>query len=370
MELFKKSSLMFWSIWLLVIAVLIFICTKIDFLFAPVGTFISTLFAPIVIAGFLYYMLNPLIHLLEKMKIKRGYGIAIIFLLLIGGLVFLAMAVIPNLVSQIGQLVNNVPKYLKDLESSSNDLINQGWLKDLKLEEKLQSSDFSIEKIAKNVFSGVTSSVGSIVGAVTNMTIVVLTVPIVLFYMFKDGDKFGPSVTKFVPSDYRDKVSELLSQMSNTIASYISGQALVCLFVGTFTFVGYLIIDLPYGFLLGFIAGITNIIPFIGPYIGIAPALIIGFIDSPFKAILVCVVVLIVQQIDSNLISPNVIGKTLAIHPLTIIIILLVAGNIAGIIGMILGVPFYAVTKTVILYVYDILKLRKEHRMTETKLDK
>lgn len=361
MGLFRNSKLMFWSVWLLVIAVLIFICTKIDFLFAPVGTFVSTLFAPIMIAGFLFYMLNPIINLLEKINIKRNYAIWIVFLLLIGAIIFLALSVIPNLVSQVGQLMNNLPQYLKELEKVSNDLINQPWLKELKLDERLKESDISIGKIATSVFGSLTTSLGSIIGAVTNVTLVVLTVPVVLFYMFKDGAKFGPAVTKFFPSDYRGKVLELLSQMSSTVASYISGQALVCLFVGTFTFIGYLIIGLPYGFLLGFIAGVTNIIPYVGPYIGLVPAVIIGLTVSPLKAVLVCLVVLVVQQIDGNLISPNVIGKSLSLHPLTIIVILLVAGNLAGIIGMILGVPFYAVAKTVILYIRDILKLRKNH---------
>ncbi|MGX7420582.1 AI-2E family transporter [Carnobacterium gallinarum] len=361
MGLFKNSKLMFWSIWLLVIAALIFMCTKIDFLFAPVGTFVSTLFAPIMIAGFLFYMLNPVINLLGKLNIKRNYAIWIVFLLLVGAIIFLALAVIPNLVTQIGQLMNHLPQYLKELEKVSNNIINQPWLRELKLDDRLKESDISIGKIATNVFGSLTTSLGSIIGAVTNVTLVVLTVPVVLFYMFKDGDKFGPSVTKFFPSDYRGKVLELLKQMSNTVASYISGQALVCLFVGTFTFIGYLIIGLPYGFLLGFIAGVTNIIPYVGPYFGLVPAVIIGLTVSPLKAVLVCVVVLVVQQIDGNLISPNVIGKSLSMHPLTIIVILLVAGNLAGIIGMILGVPFYAVAKTVILYIRDILKLRKNH---------
>lgn len=364
MEVFKKSKLMFWSVWLLVIAVFIFMCTKIDFLFAPVGTFISTIFAPLVIAGFFFYMLNPVINLLGKFNVKRKYAIGIVFLLLIGAIIFLAVTVIPNLVEQISELMNSLPTYLKELEKMSNDIFNQQWLKELGIEDKFKSSGISIGAIATNVFSGVTKSLGSIIGAVTNTTLVVLTVPVVLFYMFKDGHKFGPSATKFFPEDYRGKVLELLGQMSNTIASYISGQALVCLFVGTFTFIGYLIIGLPYGFLLGFIAGVTNIIPFIGPYIGMAPAIIIGLTVSPLQAILVCVVVLVVQQIDGNLISPNVIGKSLAIHPLTIITILLVAGNIAGLIGMILGVPFYAVSKTIILYIRDILKLRKDHLAT------
>ena len=184
MEVFKKSKLMFWSVWLLVIAVFIFMCTKIDFLFAPVGTFISTIFAPLVIAGFFFYMLNPVINLLGKFNVKRKYAIGIVFLLLIGAIIFLAVTVIPNLVEQISELMNSLPTYLKELEKMSNDIFNQQWLKELGIEDKFKSSDISIGAIATNVFSGVTKSLGSIIGAVTNTTLVVLTVPVVLFYMF------------------------------------------------------------------------------------------------------------------------------------------------------------------------------------------
>ncbi|MGB3161423.1 AI-2E family transporter [Carnobacterium sp.] len=366
MELFKKSKLMFWSIWLLVIATLIFMSTKIDFIFQPITTFVSTLFTPILVAGFLYYLLNPIINLMAKTKIKRKHGIIIILLLFIGIVAVLIFSVLPVLVKQIGEFISNVPELIKALEEYSRELIKQPWLKDFNIEKSMNELDLSIGNIADTVFSSITNSVGSIVGAVANTTIVIFTTPIILFYMFKDGQHFRPAVAKFFPKEFRGQLIELLGQMNNTIASYISGQSLVCLIVGIFTFIGYLIIGMPYALLLGIIAGITNIIPYVGPYIGAAPAVIIGLTISPTKAILVALVVVVVQQVDGNFISPNVIGKTLAIHPLTIIVILLVAGNLAGLLGMILGVPFYAVVKTVIVYLHDMINIKKRHLNLQT----
>ncbi|MEK6189706.1 MAG: AI-2E family transporter [Carnobacterium alterfunditum] len=364
MDYFKKSKLMFWTVWLLVSATLIFMSTKIDFVFQPLTTFFSTLFTPIIIAGFLYYLLNPLIGQLEKIKIKRKYGIIIVFLLFLGFLVFLAISVIPNLLEQLGQLITSIPSFLKALEDYSNELLQKPMFDNFDLEKSLSQMDLSIENIANTIFTTLTSSIGSLIGALANTTIVIFTVPIILFYMFKDGKNFRPSVAKFFPKDYRGQMIELLGQMNETIASYIRGQTLVCLFVAVFTYLGYLITGMPYGLLLGSIAGITNIIPYIGPYIGAAPAVIIALTISPTQALLVVLVVLVVQQIDSVFISPNVIGKTLSIHPLTIIILLLVAGNIAGIIGMILGVPTYAVVKTIVVYLKDMFMIRKKHALT------
>ena len=113
--------------------------------------------------------------------------------------------------------------------------------------------------------------------------------------------------------------------------------------------------------MIGIFAGITNMIPYIGPYIGLLPALILALSNSVRQTILVIIVCVVVQQIDGNLIYPNVIGKSLDIHPLTIIIILLVAGNLAGLLGMLLAVPVYAVIKVIVIYIYDIIMLNHEN---------
>ena len=156
-----------------------------------------------------------------------------------------------------------------------------------------------------------------------------------------------PAIQKWLSPHHAKEVNQLLGKMNNTLSSYIAGQVIECLFVGVFTSIGYLIIHEPLALVLGIVAGLCNIIPYVGPYIGIAPE----------KLIWVIVVVLIVQQVDGNIIYPNIIGKTLKIHPLTIIVLLLAAGHIAGIAGMILCIPFYAVFKTVVEYMFDIYRI-------------
>ena len=196
------------------------------------------------------------------------------------------------------------------------------------------------------------------IGAVTSITMTIVTVPFVLFYMLKDGPKLLPNIKRMLPAKQADVIGDLLVKMSDTIAKYISGQVIECLFVGTFSAIGYGLVGIPYALLIGMFAGITNIIPYLGPYIGLVPAIFIALSMSFKEVILVIVVCVVVQQIDGNLVYPNVIGKSLDIHPLTIIMILLAAGNIAGLLGMILAIPLYAVSKVVVTYVYDIIKLQ------------
>ncbi|WP_314060423.1 AI-2E family transporter [uncultured Vagococcus sp.] len=362
----KQSKLMFWSVELLVIATFILVSSKINFMFKPVATLFTTLFAPILIAGFFYYMLNPLVKLLmDKAKMKKNLAVALVFVLLLGVLVVFIGAVIPNLAKQIASLASSVPDIVKGIESWANEMMNHPLLKNVNYQEYIDKLDLSFGDIFKNVVNGLSTSLGSIISSVASTTMLIVTVPLILFYMLKDGERFVPSISKYLPKGHAGEIKELLSKMSDTISAYISGQALECLFVAVATIIGYWAIGVEYAFLFGVIAGITNMIPYLGPYIGLAPAVLVTVFDSPFRAVLACVVVLVVQQIDGNFIYPLVIGKSLDIHPLTIILILLVAGNIAGLVGMILGVPFYAVCKTIFIYVFDIIQLNRKKELMD-----
>lgn len=371
-ERLRNSKLMFWSLELLIIASLIFVSTKIDFVFQPFFTFFSTLFSPILIAGFLYYMLNPLVELLqEKAKLSKNLSVAAVLLFFIGMFIFFVSLIIPNLVKQMGQLIQNLPQFIKAVEDWTGQLFSHPLVKDLDVQSYLDKMDLSLGSIVRKVINGVSSGLGSFVGVFANVTIVAVTVPFMLFYMLKDGDRLVPMIEKYLPAQSKDEILMLLHKMSQTISKYISGQAIECTFVAVGTMIGYKIIGVEYAFLFGIIAGITNMIPYVGPYLGLAPALFVTLFSGHEKAllhaVLACVVVLIVQQIDGNIIYPNVIGKSLDIHPLTIIIILLVAGNIAGLLGMILGVPFYAVCKTVFIHVYDMVQVRQRRELLSQK---
>ena len=368
LEKLKKTNLLYWSVWLLVVACLILVSTKIGFIFQPIGTFVSTIFTPGIIAGFLFYIFTPFIEMLEKrLRIKRVWGILLVFVFLIALVIFSFLSIIPNLITQIGDLLVNIPKYIQGLNVVYKDLSQQDWVQKLDIPSQFSQMTGDIQNAISSFLSDLTGSIGSLLSAVANTALLAVIVPLIFFYMLKDGHKFPGAVSKLIPKEYKEDVVEVLGEINHTIANYISGQALVCVFVGTFTFIGYLLIGMPYAFLLGVTAAVTNIIPYLGPYIGLVPAVFIGLTISPMKALLVCVVVLIVQQIDSNVISPNVLGKTLDMHPLTIVFILLAAGKILGVVGMILAIPTYAVIKTVVLYIHDFLKKQEIKSVTDNK---
>src|SRR5699024_12118745 len=123
--------------------------------------------------------------------------------------------------------------------------------------------------------------------------------------------------------------------------------------VGILLFIGYLIIGLKYSLTLALFAMLMNVIPFLGPFIAVIPALIVGLFQSPIMVVWVAIVTLIAQQIESNLISPNVMGRVLNLHPLTVITVILAAGSIAGFIGILFAVPFYTIIKTVVVHFYN-----------------
>lgn len=364
----KESKLFFWSMELLVIATLIFVSSKIDFIFAPIGTFFSTLFAPVLVAGFLYYILNPIVQLLMKTKMKRIYAVLIVFILLIVSVLLILVTVIPNLAKQLASLASSMPDVFNQVEKWVYEVADLPILKQVDLTSYIEKLDISYGNIIQQFLSGLSSSLGSIVSTVASTTIVIITAPFMLFYMLKDGERLVPAIKNFLPEKRKDDIVTLLGQLNKTLANYISGQAIECLFVGTFTIIGYSLIGVRYAFLFGVIAGLTNLIPYLGPYLGLAPAVFVTVFDEPVKALLCCVVVLIVQQVDGNIIYPNVIGKSLQIHPLTIIIILLVAGNIAGLLGIFLGVPFYAICRTIIYYLIGMVKTSRSEKVTNAVL--
>ncbi|KRN90368.1 hypothetical protein IV53_GL000283 [Ligilactobacillus ceti DSM 22408] len=363
---------MYWTLEVLLVTLIIFVCTQIDFIFKPIGIFISTLFTPVLISGFLFYLLNPLVNLLAKIQIfKKHRGLAallvisLLVLLLIGALCYL----IPQIVTQIEQLMGNLPGYLSDLQHYLKDLSHKkagpSWLKNIDFQSVFTTIRTYIEQKFNTILATLSSSIGAIFGAITSVTITLVTVPFMLFYMLKDGQKLLPAIKNKVPMNQADKVGEILSKMSGTISKYISGQVIECLFVGTFLAIGYHFVGIKYALLVGVFAGLMIVLPYVGPYIGLVPALLLALPMGMKTVILTIIVCIVVQQIDGNLVYPNVIGKTLDIHPLTIIVLLLVAGNLAGLIGMIITVPLYAVVKTLVQYLYDIHKLNKETKQKE-----
>lgn len=363
MDTFKSSKLLFWTLWILAVVLIVYYATQISFVFQPIFVLFSTLFIPVLSAGFLFYLLNPLINLIEKLKIKRSYAILLVMVLFLSGAAIFIISMVPLLMNQLSDLIDNIPTIISDIEAQTKDLAFLSSLDNVNVEESLNQLNISLNALSKSFLFNITSSISSIIGKLANLTIVLITIPIILFYMFHDGKKLQLSVTHLFPDKYQKHVFELLHLTNEVITAYISGKGLASIVVAVLLYFGFLLIGVPYTLLLAIINGFTNLIPYVGPFIGGVPAVIVALTISPTAAILTALLIFVVQQLDANLLTPKFVGKSLAIHPLTIIIILLVAGKMLGIVGIIFGVPAFAVIKTVIAYLKNTRNAVKQQAM-------
>lgn len=364
----NKSKVHFWTIEILLLLLIFYVSTKVSFLFQPLIIFASTLFFPILIAGILFFIFTPVVKLLEKNKVPRTLAILILYLVFIGLLILLLSTIGPIVSQQITDLFKNFPRYITEIRQYIMDLSESRWFtwimtqEYVSVEQTIDKMEESLGSLTTTLPESITSSVTKVLGVVTNITLTIITVPFILFYMLKDGHRFPVTAIKVLPAAYRREGIKIFEDLYQTLAAYIQGQLLVSLFVGTGCFIGYTLIGLDYALILGMVVAVANIIPYLGPFIGAAPAVIIALLDSPTKALLAAVVVTVVQQIDGNVLSPLIIGKRLNTHPLTIILLLIGAGSFGGILGMILAVPTYAVLKAVTLNVIRLIKLRNRYK--------
>lgn len=359
--MFKNSKLFFWTIELFAVLGVIWISTHIGFVFKPVTTLFSLVFLPFIIAGFLYYVFNPLVMFLEeKMKLPRIWGIVLVFVLLIGLLTYTVISLVPRVITQLSDLIIASGSIVPELQKWVDKLSANPAFKEIDFKALINKANISYMDILQNLLSGVTFSLSNVVNAVFKVVMILSLVPILLFYMLKDGKNMLPFLKKTLLKRDRLNIVSLLDDMNATISKYISGAAIDCLFIFVTVFIAYLIIGVPYAFLFAAFSAITNLIPYLGPYIGLIPVLFsIGFTD-PVRALIAALVVLTLQQIDGNIIYPKVVGSAIEVHPVTIMVLMLVAGSLYGLIGMLVAVPFYSLAKEVVKFLWRLWENHKQ----------
>lgn len=353
------------GIGILLALIIITYVVEVKWVFSPIFVVAKTIFIPLLISGVLFYLTVPLQTLLEKYKVPRWGSISIIVLLILG-FIWAALAIVgPPITKEFNNLVNKAPSIIEDSSDLLVELIDQaenlpGWVKD-SIEDTKTSATDSLKEITTQAGKWVVSIFQSIIQG----ALILVLVPFFLIFMLKDHEKFMPFILQFFNGELKNWIQKTFSDVNDVLSLYIRGQVLISTILATLLFIGYLIIDLNFALLLAVFAFFMNIIPFIGPWIAFIPALIIGFFQDPMMVVWVSLTTLIAQQTDSNLITPNVMGKTLSIHPLTIITILLAAGSLAGFFGILLAVPGYAVGKAIVSNIYDY---RKHIKNTANKI--
>lgn len=345
---------------LVLLGIVIFIFDKVSYVFEPFIIVFNTIAAPIIVSLVLFYLFNPIVNLMERYRIPRLLGITIIYVAIVGIITLIVNLLIPLIGSQVESFIKNSSHYLSKITQSVDKITNNSLLSGYmgQINDWLESAQKKIPSMLSDYFDGFGSKLASFAEAVANVGVVIVTTPFVLFFMLKDGHRFKDYTTKIMPPKFRKDFHDLLEKMSVQVGSYIQGQIIVSFCIGVLLFIGYSIIGLKYALVLASIAAVTSVVPYLGPTIAISPAIVIAIITSPLMLLKLAIVWTLVQFFEGHFISPNVMGKTLKIHPLTIIFILLCAGNLMGVVGVIIGIPFYAVLKVLVSHIFLLFKRR------------
>ena len=369
-ERLRRAGIAAWSIIgiLIVIAIVLWLLHE-----------IRVIFPPLVLALLIIYLLNPIVTRLQERGVRRAVGAVLAYVVVLGGLTLLGVVLAPPVSQQVSNFSENVPQLRADLVETINDLAAElddrfGLTIDteqisclLGPEGTSVEGEFSTaecDEVTREFRERLSHHAGRIteIGfSVLEGLLVFILAPLLALYILIDLPQLQRDALHLVPESHRDEFADLGSKVGRAVGGFFRGQLLVALLVGVMSSVGFWIIGLPFWLVIGAIAGFTNLIPLVGPFIGGGLGLIVGTItEGAGLGLAAGLVALVVQQIDNHVISPNVMKRTVQIHPATVMLSLLAGGTLAGFWGVLLGVPAVAVVKLLLAHFWTTRVLGEE----------
>ncbi|WP_429368299.1 AI-2E family transporter [Paenibacillus sp. DS2015] len=340
-------------IWVLIGLIIVYFTWLLRPLFIHVYEFLKVILAPFLVAMIISYVLNPVVCMLQNRKVPRSMAVLLIYAVFITCLAVIVINMIPMFIEQLEELNEHLPEMTMHAQSFVTNLDNN--LLPSGVRTGVTNWFFQLEdKLALGI-----SNFMNHIGSTLNIVLNIFIVPFLIFYILKDFDLLERTVVAYLPRARRKSIVVLLKEIDDALGNYVRGQFLVCLIIGVFAYIGYMIIGMPYALLLASVVAIFNVVPYLGPFLGAAPAVIMASTVSLKMVLLVAVVNTVCQILESNVISPQVVGRKLHLHPVLIIFSLLVGGEIAGIVGLILAVPFLAIIKVIIAHFFAYYVKRK-----------
>jgi predicted PurR-regulated permease PerM len=326
------------------------------FLSRPLGIVIP----PVLVAVLIVYLLNPAVTILEGRRVPRWAGTAIAYVAVAALLTGVSMLLVPALSRQLASFAELVPDIGERLIESVNDGLAFVGL-NLRIGTTLSGDSLAQEiqgflttESNRNAALAILGGISGLASSVFHFVIAFVLGPVIAFYVLVDLPRLLDLARKVPPPHMRAEADVIAGKLVFVVGGYVRGQLLVATFVGVASTIGLAIIGLPFWLVLGVVAGVTNLIPLIGPFVagllGVGVALVS---DGVGKAVLVVVVMTIIQQIDSHVLSPIVVGHTVRVHPLVVLFALLIAGTAYGIFGMLVAVPLVAAAKVVGMHLWQ-----------------
>jgi predicted PurR-regulated permease PerM len=316
--------------------------------------FVNPVVPPLLIAVVVVYLLNPIVSALERRGVPRAAGAGIVYLLFLCIVALIVSLLVPVVARQVSQMIEHFPGYLADGQAYVRRVAARfGQEPNFQLDADHVRAWLSAEDNRQTVTRYLTG-LRSVTTSLLSGLIIFVIGPVMAFYLLVDLPRLERGMMALVPPSRREEIRGLMDRIGQTVGGFFRGQLLVALFVGVASSIGLWAIGLPFWLLVGMVAGVFNLVPLVGPFIGGGLAVAIALISGqPLKAVWAALVLLAVQQIDNHLISPNVMGRTVQLHPVVVMLALLVGASFAGLFGMLVIVPLVAVAKIVFLFMWS-----------------
>ncbi len=325
------------------------------------------------IVGFVIaYILNPVVEALVRVRIRRPFAVVIVYLLLLN-VVVLGSVLLSQVVSEMGRFVNLIPTSFERLGSlfthvqlwfvgvvaNLPDVLSsrfgvQGSETQISQQVQDQLVSFltqlvqSLNKLLEQIIAGGPSFLLSGATAVISTTFQVVLVFLASAYFLYDFPKFTANFRRFVPVRWRPLYADLSEKADRAVGGYLRGQLLITLTLGILIWLGLTIIGVPLATAISFLAAIFNLVPYLGPIIGVTPAVLLGLTVSPLTAVLAIFVFLLANQLESHILSPIILSRSTDLHPVTVLLAILAGIGLMGLVGALLAVPTVALVKLVL----------------------
>jgi predicted PurR-regulated permease PerM len=335
---------------------------------------VRVIFPPLVLALLIIYLLNPLISRLVNRGMPRPVAAIFVFVAAIATVVLVGIALFPFMSRQVSEFGEDWPQFRAKLvtfvEDTSHSIEDRFGIEidtspvSCLLGEAQQVDGTDCHRVTEQLREQITGQAGRLteigLSVLENLLIFIIA-PLLALYLLIDLPQLQRDVLNLFPESHRDEAADLGTKIGRAVGGFFRGQLLVATTVGVLSAIGFRIIGLPFWAVIGAIAGFFNLIPLVGPFIGGAIGFLIGTVSSGVGlGLKAALVELIVQQLDNHLISPQVMRRTVQVHPATVVLALLAGGTIAGFWGVLLGVPAVAVAKLLLGHVWSTRVLGAE----------
>lgn len=301
---------------------------------------------PFIISFVLAFILQPLVVVVQKKVKKRGLAVLIVLTMLIIIIIVLLKTTIPYSVKEVKELIENFPTILSELENMINNFAKKFDF----LPIDYQPTFANINQFLSSYVIRVSELPQSIFNKFTNYVSVIITIPVILVYLLLDYEKILCNIRDNLTKKGKINFKNYLGELNQKMTSYFRGTFIVMIILIIVCTIAFMFAKLSYPLFFACIIAITNVIPYVGPYIGGAFPVVFALLDDPKKALIILIIVVAVQLIESNFLTPFIQSKQTENHPLLVILFLLLFGKLFGIIGMLIAVPVLTIIKTTYKY--------------------